>query len=268
MVEITFVSNGQTDEIVTTSGISASDKIKVFKYIQLQIENRHKNSKISVKDKEGKNVLDYENFSYNDILSKSTEFFVHRENVETDFEFNREETKKFCHIIDGFKLVSECRVNGAKSYSAEISLSIMEKLLENSEKVKEKLKIRDLENEEIEKMYGTPAHGRSQLTFNQKNAGQIGNGFDGPLTWEEIAKHNNINDAWTCINGKVYDITQYIPFHPGRQKILLGAGIDGTEQYNKFHPWVNLDFIMSKYYLGNVINNSPKPQTMIKTPQI
>jgi len=35
------------------------------------------------------------------------------------------------------------------------------------------------------------------------------------------------------INGKVYDVTRYIPFHPGGNKILMGVGKDGTELYSK-----------------------------------
>ena len=35
------------------------------------------------------------------------------------------------------------------------------------------------------------------------------------------------------INGKVYDVTQYIPFHPGGQKILMGVGKDGTDLFSK-----------------------------------
>lgn len=50
-----------------------------------------------------------------------------------------------------------------------------------------------------------------------------------------MKKHNRSNDAWMVINGKVYDVTQYIPFHPGGNKILMGVGKDGTELFSKIN---------------------------------
>jgi len=35
------------------------------------------------------------------------------------------------------------------------------------------------------------------------------------------------------VNNKVYDVTHYIPFHPGGVKILAGVGRDGTELFSK-----------------------------------
>ncbi len=34
-------------------------------------------------------------------------------------------------------------------------------------------------------------------------------------TEEELALHNTDEDAWTAINGKVYNMTPYMDFHPG-----------------------------------------------------
>lgn len=51
------------------------------------------------------------------------------------------------------------------------------------------------------------------------------------LTVEEVAKHNNANDCWTIINDNVYDITSYIPFHPGGDEILRACGGDGTSLF-------------------------------------
>jgi len=69
-------------------------------------------------------------------------------------------------------------------------------------------------------------------------------------TLEDVKKHNRSNDAWMVINGKVYDVTKYIPFHPGGNKILMGVGKDGTSLYNQYHPWVNANFLLEKYHIG------------------
>ena len=63
--------------------------------------------------------------------------------------------------------------------------------------------------------------------------------FSAPLLpKDEIA--NKPGDAWTVLNGKVYDISLYADYHPGgAEKLFLGAGKDCTKLFNQFHPWVN-----------------------------
>jgi cytochrome b involved in lipid metabolism len=51
-------------------------------------------------------------------------------------------------------------------------------------------------------------------------------------------------DAWTSFQGKVYNITPYIPFHPGgKGEIMRGAGKDCTTLFMETHPWVNIDML-------------------------
>ncbi len=35
------------------------------------------------------------------------------------------------------------------------------------------------------------------------------------ITRKELAKHNSLGDCWVSYNGKVYDLTSYLPNHPG-----------------------------------------------------
>lgn len=47
-----------------------------------------------------------------------------------------------------------------------------------------------------------------------------------------LKMHNKKEDAWTAINGKVYNITPYLPYHPGGEKELMRvAGRDGTKLF-------------------------------------
>src|SRR5690554_1471317 len=60
------------------------------------------------------------------------------------------------------------------------------------------------------------------------------------ITKTELAEHCTQFDCWTAYNGKVYNITQYLPYHPGGdKKLMLGAGKDSTELFNRYHKWVN-----------------------------
>ncbi len=87
---------------------------------------------------------------------------------------------------------------------------------------------------------------------------QAGNNLDcrngGPprrISMEELQKHNTEFDCWTVYNGKVYNITQYMHYHPGGvKKLMIGAGKDCTKYYDKFHPWVNIETMLAKCYVG------------------
>lgn len=49
-----------------------------------------------------------------------------------------------------------------------------------------------------------------------------------PLTTAELGRHDLPDDCWTLIDGVVYDITPWIPTHPGGDAILRACGKDAT----------------------------------------
>lgn len=49
---------------------------------------------------------------------------------------------------------------------------------------------------------------------------------------DEIAKHATREDCWLLIEGKVYDVTKFVPMHKGKDAILMGCGKDATELFN------------------------------------
>ncbi|KAK0724710.1 hypothetical protein B0H67DRAFT_641216 [Lasiosphaeris hirsuta] len=58
-------------------------------------------------------------------------------------------------------------------------------------------------------------------------------------------------DAWMALGGRVYNITPYIPFHPGGEpELLRGAGRDGTTLFGEVHPWVNYEGMLSACLVG------------------
>ena len=71
------------------------------------------------------------------------------------------------------------------------------------------------------------------------------------VTLKELAEHSSEFDCWTAYNGKVYNITQYLHYHPGGvPKLLQGAGKDCTALFDKYHRWVNIDSMLAKYIIG------------------
>lgn len=51
-----------------------------------------------------------------------------------------------------------------------------------------------------------------------------------------VASHNSRQSCWTIINGNVYDLTSWIPQHPGGEdNILKLCGTDGSADFNGKH---------------------------------
>ncbi|MGB3945835.1 MAG: cytochrome b5-like heme/steroid binding domain-containing protein [Candidatus Saccharimonadales bacterium] len=50
-------------------------------------------------------------------------------------------------------------------------------------------------------------------------------------TVADVKQHNSKQSCWTIISGSVYDITSYIPRHPGGEEILRACGIDATRLF-------------------------------------
>ena len=54
------------------------------------------------------------------------------------------------------------------------------------------------------------------------------------ISLEEVARHKTKEDScWTAVDGLVYDVTKYIPYHPGGKKIMLGAGKESSKMFRK-----------------------------------
>ncbi|CAM0140567.1 hypothetical protein VKS41_006586 [Umbelopsis sp. WA50703] len=72
-------------------------------------------------------------------------------------------------------------------------------------------------------------------------------------TKEEISKHNTDKDAWVIVDGKVYNVTEFLSEHPGGKKILLkSCGKDATAQFKNFHNDSVLDSVAQPFLIGVV----------------
>lgn len=56
------------------------------------------------------------------------------------------------------------------------------------------------------------------------------------ITLTQIAGHNSRSSCWSAVNGSVYDLTSWIPNHPGGENAILSiCGVDGSNSYNRQH---------------------------------
>lgn len=57
------------------------------------------------------------------------------------------------------------------------------------------------------------------------------------FTYDEVQQHRSPESCWVVLYGNVYDVTSFLPDHPGGGKIILQlAGTDATEEYDPIHP--------------------------------
>lgn len=70
-------------------------------------------------------------------------------------------------------------------------------------------------------------------------ADQSGGSSGKTLSIEEVEKHNKRDDAWLILDGKVYDVTSVLDWHPGGANAIMGyvgkATVDATNQYKGIH---------------------------------
>jgi len=64
------------------------------------------------------------------------------------------------------------------------------------------------------------------------------------ITWEELEQHNTPKDAWIGLNGKVYDITNWMKHHPGGQEFLeIAAGKECSDLFQSFHKISTVSYL-------------------------
>lgn len=78
------------------------------------------------------------------------------------------------------------------------------------------------------------------------------------FTLEEVGQHNEEGDCWMVIDGKVYDVSEFVSAHPGGKAILQGCGKDATELFETRpmgsgtpHSQRARD-LLKKYYMGEL----------------
>ena len=118
-------------------------------------------------------------------------------------------------------------------------------------------------------------NGTAKSTPNPRNKVLLKPGHS-PMDWAALTKTGNISGvstfqrvtpsqlkamtgrkgkpAWSSWQGKVYNITPYLPFHPGGEaELMKAAGRDGTKLFMDVHPWVNWENMLGTCLVGVLV---------------
>lgn len=72
------------------------------------------------------------------------------------------------------------------------------------------------------------------------------------LTWLTIAEHCDASSLWTVVHNEVYDLTDYLPEHPGGNLLLQIGGTDGTVQFETYHFSEHSRHVLRRYQIGSL----------------
>ena len=85
----------------------------------------------------------------------------------------------------------------------------------------------------------------------------------GLIPFSEVAKHNTVDDCWCIISGKVYDLTDFAPEHPGGSAIVTElAGKVATEDFLHAHPVDIMTLTLGKKGLMETYKGDVDPGTL------
>lgn len=93
------------------------------------------------------------------------------------------------------------------------------------------------------------------MRFAKETVDLAGNkGIMRQITYEELAKHDKEDDCWMAVYNKVYNVTPYMKYHPGGvDELMKGAGKNATDLFNQVHQWVNIQSMLEKCVIGNLV---------------
>jgi len=86
-----------------------------------------------------------------------------------------------------------------------------------------------------------------------------GKGPGATFTMKQVAQHCTPEDCWMVIDHQVYDVTSWVPKHPGGEIIAVKAGGDCTQLFKAYHP-LYVQKMLGKFQIGS-LKDSPEDLT-------
>lgn len=112
------------------------------------------------------------------------------------------------------------------------------------------------------------AQGNNQGSSTVKGLAGQGGSLEGGLTLSVVSQHAVESDCWMVISGSVYNVTSYIPMHPGGREIIVKyCGTNATDAFSSKDKLIAQNHsafayaLLDKYFVGNIgdvaVNNQP-----------
>ncbi|CAI6342399.1 unnamed protein product [Periconia digitata] len=81
------------------------------------------------------------------------------------------------------------------------------------------------------------------------------------LSLEDVKTHNSPDSCWVVISNQVWNVTDFLPSHPGgAEAILKYAGRDATQIYNELHaPGMLEEALAHDKFIGDILPSSDVP---------
>lgn len=96
----------------------------------------------------------------------------------------------------------------------------------------------------------------------------VNENFQEVVSFLAMAEHGEPEDCWMTIHGKVYDMTEYAPVHPGAPTLITRhCGTDATRWFDFDHTVAILP-IVDKYLLGDLLLEETEAPTDTDSPAI
>ncbi len=71
---------------------------------------------------------------------------------------------------------------------------------------------------------------------------------------KEVASHCHVDSCWMVVLDKVYDLTDFIEYHPGGYEIMLEyAGTDATNAFIEKPHTIEATDMLEKYLIGELV---------------
>lgn len=81
------------------------------------------------------------------------------------------------------------------------------------------------------------------------------------VSFQEVVKHNSRDDCYVILYNKVYDMTEFIPYHPGGQQVIINyAGKDATAVFDPIHAPGTIEKHLSKDKFKGELDLSTVPE--------
>lgn len=81
--------------------------------------------------------------------------------------------------------------------------------------------------------------------------------LDNSISASELSKHNSQSDCWVAYQGKVYDLTSFLPLHPGSARAIIpycGTSSQFENAFTNQHGTSQVRALINEgIYKGNLI---------------